>query len=43
MNFVGNSGFTVAINVRVTAGPALPRIEQLSERRYSGEAVSHMP
>jgi hypothetical protein len=34
---VGNSGSTVATNVRVTADAALPRIEQLAERVAAAE------
>jgi hypothetical protein len=36
---VGNSGSTVATNVRVIADPALPRIEQLSERVGTAEKL----
>ncbi len=36
---VGNSGPTVATNVRVTADPALPRIEQLAERVATAEKL----
>lgn len=36
---VGNSGSTVATNVRVTADVALPRIEQLAERVAAAEKL----
>jgi len=36
---VGNSGLTVATNVRVTADPALPRIQQLAERVATAEKL----